>query len=403
MTPEQAREILSKNELPDNFCVLPFLGLECKTTGEASVCCVQQESAKDITGKPYNFAETTIDTVFNSAWMDGIRKDFLENKQISSCYNCWDEERAGLTSKRLREVIRFQNRIPEVVNNPEIHYLDLKFGNICNLKCRICTSFASSKWAEDEVRSGIGNKHHADRMIEMGKWPKDNNVFWDNLYSISDKVDTLELFGGEPMLLKEHALYLNKLVEIGGTEDKLLSYNTNGTQDLARYYDTWSKFKKVQVFFSIDGVGDRFTYLRHPAPWEQVNQNIRDLLEHGPKNVEVAFFCSVSAFNIWYLEEVADWAAQYPNCYLHWNMVYAPEHYSAKCLPVGVKEHVRDHLLASKYSEQFKNIVKYIEDQDNSEHFQQFLTWTDKIDQVRQENFAATFPEYAKILNEHQR
>ena len=399
MSKEHFIKIIEEKQLPNNFCVLPFLGLECKTTGEASACCVQQEVAKD-KNKTYNFANDTITDVFNSEWIKNLRKDFLDDVQVKSCYNCWDEERAGLVSKRMRELIRFEKNIEQSIQEPKIKYLDLKFGNICNLKCRICTSFASSKWAEEESKLGLG--HNGARMIEMGKWPKDNSNFWKDLYKLSDDVEVIEMFGGEPMLLKEHTFYLQRLVDTGKAKEKLLSYNTNGTQDMSRFYEQWREFKKVQVFFSIDGIGKRFTYLRHPADWSIVNGNIKHLLESGIENLEVSFFCSVSAFNIWYLDEVAEWAQQFPKSGLHWNMVYVPEHYSAKCLPKVAKQRIREHLSQSKFSNQFSNIIKYIEDTDEDQtlNFIQFRDWMKKIDENRNESFVMLFPEYAKALDE---
>ena len=402
MTHDQFNKVIQDHNLPENFCVLPFLGLECKTTGEASACCVQQEVAKNELGKAYNFSDNTITEVFDSKWIKNLRNDFLDNQQVKSCYNCWDEERAGLVSKRMRELVRFQDNVDTVIAEPKIKYLDLKFGNICNLKCRICTSFASSKWAEEEEKLELAPPGHGDRMIKMGKWPKENDNFWTDLYEVSNDVEVLELFGGEPMVLKEHALYLKQIVDSGTAGNKIISYNTNGTQDMSRFYEQWKHFKKVQVFFSIDGIGKRFTYLRHPADWDTVNNNIKHLLESDIKNLEVSFFCSVSAFNIWYLEEVADWAKQYPAGKLHWNMVYVPHHYSAKCLPKKAKSIVREHLSNSKYSADFANIIKYIEDvdEDQTMYFIQFRDWLKKIDESRNESFVDTFPEYAEALNE---
>ena len=83
-------------------------------------------------------------------------------------------------------------------------------------------------------------------------------------------------------------------------------------------------------------------------------------------------------------------------------MVYVPHHYSAKCLPKKAKAIVREHLSNSKYSADFSNIIKYIEDvdEDQTMYFIQFRDWLKKIDESRNENFVDTFPEYAEALNE---
>ena len=42
----------------------------------------------------------------------------------------------------------------------KLMFLDLKLGNICNLKCRICGAWSSNKWAQEEVATW-GKNHIA--------------------------------------------------------------------------------------------------------------------------------------------------------------------------------------------------------------------------------------------------
>ena len=39
-------------------------------------------------------------------------------------------------------------------SKPNLKFIDFKLGNVCNLKCRICGSWSSSKWAQEEMDYG---------------------------------------------------------------------------------------------------------------------------------------------------------------------------------------------------------------------------------------------------------
>jgi len=393
LSSKTAAQILQDKGLPSNFCALPFVAVECKTDGNASVCCVHQGSIPD-----FNFANNTISEAFDSKWYKDIQQEFLDNKQPAGCRNCFNEEKAGIHSKREREIIRLAQYIPEAIAKPEIKYLDLKFGNTCNLKCRTCCSFSSSKWGTDEAALNPWGPEGVIMWNNLGKWPKDNSKFWNDLFRYSESVDWFELFGGEPMVLKEHMTFLTNMTSTVDCSNKNLSYNTNGTQDMTQYFEHWRKFKKVQIFFSIDGVGPRFEYMRHPAKWDEVNANINKLLAANLPSVSVNFFCTVSAFNVWYLDEVASWAKQYPNCQLLWNMVSEPKHYSAKCLPRSVKDALKDRLLNSPNVEHFAPIYNYVDTPEEPDNYQEFKRIMSIVDPRRNEDYYQIFQEYARLL-----
>ena len=58
--------------------------------------------------------------------------------------------------------------------------LDLKLGNICNSKCRICTSFASSQWAKEEIAIDPKRKNRYLLLIVMACGLRTMNIFGKN-------------------------------------------------------------------------------------------------------------------------------------------------------------------------------------------------------------------------------
>ena len=97
------REQLSN--LPEHFCILPWINQEARTNGEVGVCCVMQETAPGI-----NLADgNTLKDVWDSKWLADLKGDFLAGEKPKACYNCWAEEDAGMESKRKRELVKFRH------------------------------------------------------------------------------------------------------------------------------------------------------------------------------------------------------------------------------------------------------------------------------------------------------
>ena len=142
---------------PHTICSLPWTGVETSPNGEARVCCLADNLITQPNGHPYNMQEHSLQEAFQSDYMKKLRQEFLDGKKPSTCNKCWSVEQAGGKSKRILaydmlehkgvfDKIDYQNIDPKT-----IQFLDLKLGNICNLKCRICGSWSSSKWAQESI------------------------------------------------------------------------------------------------------------------------------------------------------------------------------------------------------------------------------------------------------------
>jgi sulfatase maturation enzyme AslB (radical SAM superfamily) len=80
------------------------------------------------------------------------------------------------------------------------------------------------------------------------------------------------------------------------------------------FLDKSSRLQNIRYVFSIDGVGQRFEYLRWPAKWDQVIKNILWLWKHAPDNVEFGVNITISQLNNHYLTEIVDWVDQNISC-----------------------------------------------------------------------------------------
>ena len=383
---------MTKNQMSkDNFCILPWINQEARTNGEIGVCCVMQETAPGL-----NLADgNTLKDAWESEWLANLKADFLAGEKPKACYNCWNEESAGIESKRLRELKKFSHHIDNL-DHVKPKSMDLKLGNICNTKCRICTGFASSQWVPEEIERDGDTNQFAHLMGRLGRWPELNEKFWEDIESQIEEVESLEFFGGEPFLIKRHFDILQTLVDKGRAKDISLSYNTNGSIYPEQHIELLQQFKDVQVFFSIDGVGERFNYIRHPQDFDEVMSNYRKF--KNTDGIRTNIFYTVSIFNIMYMDELLKYQTDNNiETEIHFNMVYVPQHISPKALPNSAKKAITE-----KFKDHTDHRIQSTLNFMNQEHYEGYMDelvrQTIFSDKYRGESFSKTFPDLYKYL-----
>jgi MoaA/NifB/PqqE/SkfB family radical SAM enzyme len=336
----------------DKFCVLPWLSLEASPIGTVRPCCLADDELVDDSGVKYDLATADLTEVMNSTQMKNLRRAFLAKEQPQTCRKCWMEERAGRTSKRMHTLDRLKHMLPTAEWTEDarpLMFLDLKLGNICNLKCRICGSWSSSQFATEEINDTPPDKRKdtfAYRMLRAGAWPRSSYQFWQQLEQVADQIRYIEFTGGEPFLIQEHFDLLRRLVDRGLAHNIEIHYNTNGTVYPEAALDIWQHFRTVEIAFSIDDVADRFEYQRTNAVWSEVNANVDrffELKKHS-SNIRLQVCCTVNVFNVLYLADVADWIRARSFDFVYWNMMHDAWYFSIACLPNEAKTAVIDQL-----------------------------------------------------------
>ena len=138
----------------DQFCVLPWISLEASPIGTVRPCCLADNEIVDNDGNKFELAIADFSAIQNSNHMQGLRTEFLARQRPETCRKCWNEEDAGRTSKRMHTLDRLKHSLKDhdwTKDAKPLMFLDLKLGNICNLKCRICGSWSSSQFAAEEI------------------------------------------------------------------------------------------------------------------------------------------------------------------------------------------------------------------------------------------------------------
>jgi MoaA/NifB/PqqE/SkfB family radical SAM enzyme len=392
------------------FCVLPWVSLETSPIGTVRPCCLADDELVDNDGKKFDLHTASFSAIQHSNSMRQLRQDFLDQKQPQTCRKCWREERSGRISKRMHTLNRLKHMLPDqnwTVDAKPLMFLDLKLGNICNLKCRICGSWSSSTFAAEELQfvdqKENRKKNHHYQMLKAGAWPRENPVFWKEIDSISDQIRYIEFTGGEPFMIREHFDMLQGLIDRGVAAQVEIHYNTNGTQWPEHAEEIWRHFKHVEIAFSIDDVGSRFEYQRSNAVWSEVEENISRFRELRDRNFNISLqvCCTVNVFNVYYLETVANWIAQQRFDFIYWNMMHDAYYFSISTLPESAKIAITKYLsnaqVPTTIRTEFDRIIDFMNAGNSLDGFILRMKVAD-LDRKRQQNLASVQPEFAKII-----
>ena len=398
----------------DKFCVLPWISLETSPIGTVRPCCLAEDELVDNAGDKFNLAQAKFTDIQNSNSMRKLRQEFIDRKQPQTCRKCFREERSGRTSKRMHTLDRLKHMIPDTdwtVDAKPLMFLDLKLGNICNLKCRICGSWSSSTFATEELNNLSANMdrktNHHYQMLRQGAWPRENLSFWTEINQVVDQIKYIEFTGGEPFMIQEHFNMLQGLVDRGIAGNIEIHYNTNGTQYPEGAEKIWSHFKLVEIAFSIDDVGARFEYQRSNAVWSEVAANIARFkqLRDQYANIRLQVCSTVNVFNVYYLEELAQWNYAQGFDYIYWNMMHEAYYFSISTLPNKVKAAITTRLrscgsVSDAAQKEFDRIIDFMNNGvglDGTNMRREMAN----LDRRREQDLRSVEPEFAALIEYH--
>ena len=398
--------------LPKTICMLPWVSIEASPMGTTRPCCMAHDEITDENGEKYDLNETDLETAYHSKYMQELRRQFRAGEKPATCNRCWEEEAAGRDSKRIHSQVRLKELYKQVDwdnNDPDqLWFVDLKLGNICNLKCRICGSWSSSKWAEEELAymPDLKDKkqHIAYQWLRQGAWPRKTETFWDNMKALLPNIKYFEFTGGEPWMIEEHWDLLAYAVETGHSQHIDIHYNTNATQ-WPKDVLLWKDFGRVDIAFSIDNVGDRFEYERYGAKWDRANEIIdatHVLRETSLPNITTQLCFTINIQNVYYLDELLAWADTKGFGSIYFNMMHSPDHMSIQQMTPAAQELVLNKLKTTfwrqaHYQQEIDNVIKFIELGTGSDG-KEFLFKMQRTDAHRKQNFADTHPEIARAM-----
>lgn len=259
------------------------------------MCCYQASSKKSY---------ATVDFI-NNDYLSSIRKTYANGQAPVECNACWRLEKLNYQSYRQGAILSQTVHQQSMHSTTVLTSLLYNCENVCNLKCIICGPRYSSLWKEDYKKLGYPIRSSAESKTKT----KHNNIFSKLDFS---KLENIHFQGGEPFLTTDHKKILQKARNDGSIGNLIVSYNTNGTMlPDQETIELWKQVKLVKIYFSIDSVGDSFNYVRFPADWKQVENNIvNGFFKIEDINIIFSIGPTVNITNVFYIGDIINWVKE---------------------------------------------------------------------------------------------
>ena len=416
-----------------SFCIIPWVHLQFEPHNKVIPCCLTS---------PYNYdlgdLETnSIQEIWNSPKQKALRREMLSGSRPKICSKCWHMEDKGMRSnrqhnnktykevmKKVEEITLPDGTVPEM----RLKYWDMRFSNICNLKCRSCGPKHSSSWVPDAIKIWGKKKY-------MKKKKKGLNIVSDiegqsKLTFLEDQIKHVERIyfaGGEPMMMEDH-WYILDLLKKYKRFDVRIMYNTNMARldwkgkNVVDYWKLWEP-GKIEVWPSLDEFGPRAELVRSGTIWPKTLKNIETITGLN-ESIFVQPGITVGALNVFRLPEIIEhfikiglihnnysnqnsntWKVKHNNWFL--NFVHWPEDLHISILSDKYKKEILQKYkfwiedFKEKYdydpTPKLKEVLSGLETPHNKEYARLFLNKHAKLDKIRKESIFKTIPELEDV------
>ena len=418
MTCDSNKKIHSENDIKESkhFCMAPWVHMYILPDLKVLPCCVT--SHEDSYGQA---GEKSLLEAWNSEKFKDMRKKLLNDESVYSCDYCYTLEKNGSESMRKRLNSKFSHHLDFVkstsdegkLNKFKLNYLDFRFSNFCNFKCRGCSPTLSTSWYEDHENLWDFKSDLPKVVNKINDYPD----IWEEVKNQFENLEIAYFAGGEPLMMEEHYLCLKHFIENNQVNIEL-NYNTNLSVLKYKKYDLiemWSKFKKIKLMISVDDIETRGEYFRSGLVWQKLVSNIETIRNELP-HVEVSINCTISLFNIGRIPLIHNFF--YSRGFVDemgflFNTLLTPECYRSQVLPENMKKKIsfkaqmymkslsqlypgRDW---SYFISSYQNEIDFMNQDIDQKFIDDFKQRTIKLDKIRGEDFKEVYPELRSMLD----
>lgn len=409
-------EILNPNN-KDSWCVNAENALCSLNDGTTKPCCMYKQD-RDV--KYPVLGETPLQGHMEFPEFVEVREWLRTGRRHRNCESCWAEERAGRVSKRIRDN---ENYFEHVKNVGKLHTglvkLELNLGNTCNIKCRTCHPSTSSTWMKEDhavnKKDIMDYKYYKSTLEKYWKSYEEDSMFWKDLENNLHNITKFDFYGGEPFMSKKMWEVIKLARDKGYAKDIFLQYNSNCTLWPEESLEAWKDFQHVNLNFSVDGIGERFEFMRHPAKWDVAENTWEKAKQFSKKhsNLKLGWCITLSTLNIYYLPETLDYFLKNFNTPdtrfgLYLNLVHGPEYFNISIMPGEIKNIISDRLNEYKktidgdyenITSQIEGVIRFMNNRKSKlDVWDEFFKRVEAHDLYRNESYPKIFKEFYDII-----
>lgn len=301
-------------------CKWPLNHISVSSTGRYRPCCAWEEQPNQITVK-----DNSIKEYLNSDFYIEMVNNLRAGKYASGCAECIDDEKSGIHGLKDVGWVRYANK-----GNFKLHDMEIKFGNLCNAGCIMCSSYNSSLIQQEQAKHPELMQFKRHNEIPTEQWYEDPNKF-NEIVELASNATKIRFTGGEPTVQGLLTKFLIQLSELN--TDVNIQITSNGSSYSNKLHNVLKKFKKVNINVSIDAYGKANDFIRWPIVWDKLEQNIDKMRQHHDVNIEI----SLQAAGVDTLPQLVQWCEDKS---LLWNVnsVYEPIYLQPYLASDNIKE-----------------------------------------------------------------
>lgn len=294
------------------FCNIPWKEVHINSDGTYHSCGAQPNriTGTDIAAK-HNVFTMPIDD-----WIHGEHQTLARNNKLNGvseplCSMCYGEEVVGSISKRIKEnhksgispVNFYETFNPTHFTTPVINSYHISIGNECNLACRMCTPWFSSKIAANDRKLGLwGGEVKLNWTTNETAWKNVTDHICNN-----QNLEFVHIIGGEPLLNPRFEEFIDLLITANRT-NIYLGFTTNGTMFSESLIEKLNQFRHVDIGISVECMGVLNDYIRQGSSTQTVLDTIDLYLKHRKEaHVYVTLRAVPSALSVHTLDDLYRW------------------------------------------------------------------------------------------------
>ena len=398
--------------MTDTFCNYPWNHNYVHTNGKMRLCCT---TIQDIPGDDgytvFDASKHSLDDYWNSERMREIRRRMIAGEKVRDCERCYEQEAQGV--KSLRNTAGKDDFISNTQANgffnKKANTMQLQFGNICNLKCKMCSQMYSHMnglelkemgeknpgWLHWVKEQGANVNNWTNELGIKQEWYKNKNLKYRMFKHISDNIQQLIVIGGEPTLIPEFYEIFEYCESKGTLNNLCVTIVTNLTNTNPKLIKWLPKLKKWAIWASVDGVAERTEYIRYPSKWEKINDSLNFYKSVLGNNGHIMLSPAVQLLNIDQLDDLVKWWISWCGGtltkQLDWTWlatVWYPLICNPNIAPKQWRLKVADKLSNYKFDDFYNNLIKNLRKDHHTEtkskQLQQaFVKYNDEQDKFR--------------------
>ena len=381
-----------KNLHSPSWCPVPFNTISWHPSGVVSRCMMSDAPMGDS---------------HNSPIMQELRQNMLDGKwDTHGCLNCLQKEKNGYRSQRMNWLHNdFIDNLgnPEPYTNPklvgnDISHLFVNFSNICNFKCRMCSSnYSNSLIPENKHMTPLFPEEY--KMVNGNHSKNFNNIneYLEANPEVLDGIRSIWMTGGEPFM-DDSPYKLMELIEAYGHPEKIkIVITTNGSKLDFDKLDKFNKIKSLILDISIDAVGPMFEYMRSNGvfTWSQMEVTCDKLKKYREVNKDWFEFQINSSYQLFNYDNTLDFLdfIYDHKCNSNIRLVTFPEHLRVGNLPDNFKKeaYAMCDKIELRYGNRDEHQIKRLNDMRSALRIKEPYLQTFKKVVAEQDKFRGTY------------